>query len=69
MSSTTTISSTVNMAEQWAKDFEQFGITDNKLKLDKRWLKLGFDESLLESIDMEENDNHIPVKAKIEVVV
>lgn len=52
------------MADQWAKKFEQLGITDDESILNERWANLGLDPFLLKSTDDRE---HEPLK-KIEVV-
>ena len=65
--STTTIATpatTERMADQWAKKFEQLGITDDESILNERWANLGLDPFLLKSIDDRE---HEPLN-KIEVV-
>lgn len=66
-STTTTIATpatTERMADQWAKKFEQLGITDDESILNERWANLGLDPFLLKSTDDRE---HEPLK-KIEVV-
>ena len=66
--STTTIATpatTERMADQWAKEFKQMGITDDESILNERWADLGLDPFLLKSI----NDREDELLKKIEVVI
>ena len=53
------------MADQWAKEFKQMGITDDESILNERWADLGLDPFLLKSI----NDREDELLKKIEVVI